>query len=59
MLSWLGEEAAAQRLLTCVESVTERGIVTRDLGGKANTKEVTEAVCEEIRASFRTQKQVS
>lgn len=52
MLAWLGEKDAADRLMTCVESVCERGVVTKDLGGTANTKEVTDAVCEEIKASF-------
>ena len=52
MLAWLGEKDAADRLMACVESVCERGIVTKDLGGTANTKEVTDAVCEEIKASF-------
>ncbi|KAF2721005.1 tartrate dehydrogenase [Polychaeton citri CBS 116435] len=52
MLRWLGEEDAADRLLECVENVCGRGILTRDLGGEAGTKEVTEAVCAEVRQSF-------
>jgi len=52
MLSWLGEKDAADKLMVCVEDVCARGIVTKDLGGSANTKEVTDAVCEEIKASF-------
>jgi len=52
MLSWLGEKEAADKLMVCVENVCARGIVTKDLGGSSNTKEVTEAVCEEIKASF-------
>lgn len=48
MLNWLGEEAAAQKLMQCVESVCEKGILTADLGGNAKTKEVTAAVVEEI-----------
>ncbi|OJJ34117.1 hypothetical protein ASPWEDRAFT_173546 [Aspergillus wentii DTO 134E9] len=48
-LEWLGEGAAAKKLLYCVENVCERGILTGDLGGKATTKEVTDAVVEEIR----------
>jgi isocitrate/isopropylmalate dehydrogenase len=48
MLAWLGETEAAKQLLECVEAVCERGIVTQDLGGKATTIEVTNAVCEEI-----------
>jgi len=48
MLIWLGEEDAAKTIMDCVEAVTERGIRTRDLGGSAGTKEVTEAVCAEL-----------
>ncbi|RMZ86945.1 hypothetical protein DV736_g5829, partial [Chaetothyriales sp. CBS 134916] len=49
MLAWLGEEEAAKYLLDCVEKVTENGIATTDLGGSNTTKDVTQAVCEEIR----------
>lgn len=52
MLKWLGEEAASDRLLECVETVCGQGILTKDLGGSANTKEVTAAVCEQIRKSY-------
>jgi isocitrate/isopropylmalate dehydrogenase len=48
MLIWMGEEQAAKNLMDSVEVVTERGIRTRDLGGSAGTKEVTEAVCMEL-----------
>jgi isocitrate/isopropylmalate dehydrogenase len=48
MLAWLGEEGAAKKLMESVESVTERGVATRDLGGKASTNEVTDAVCAEL-----------
>jgi isocitrate/isopropylmalate dehydrogenase len=48
MLAWLGEEQAAKKLMESVETVTERSIATRDLGGQAGTKEVTDAVCEEL-----------
>jgi isocitrate/isopropylmalate dehydrogenase len=53
MLAWLGEEQAAKRLMETVETVTERGIATRDLGGKAETQEVTDAVCEELEKIYR------
>jgi isocitrate/isopropylmalate dehydrogenase len=49
MLRWLGEEDAADKLLEAVEVVSGNGVLTRDLGGSANTKEVTDAVCKEIR----------
>jgi isocitrate/isopropylmalate dehydrogenase len=48
MLRWLGEEDVADKLLEAVEVVSGNGILTRDLGGSANTKEVTDAVCKEI-----------
>jgi isocitrate/isopropylmalate dehydrogenase len=48
MLKWLGEEKAGDALLDIVESVCEKGIMTKDLGGAATTVEVTDAVCEEI-----------
>ena len=54
MLRWLGEESAADELMKCVESVCGRGILTRDLGGTAGTREVTEAVCTEIREAYST-----
>lgn len=49
MLAWLGQEEAAKQLIDCVESVCEQGVLTRDLGGKATTKEVTDAVVAEIK----------
>lgn len=49
MLAWLGEKDAADKLMEVVESVTGKGIVTADLGGKATTKEVTAAVVAEIK----------
>lgn len=48
MLAWIGEEDAKAKLMQCIENVCEKGILTRDLGGKADTKDVTKAVCEEI-----------
>jgi tartrate dehydrogenase/decarboxylase/D-malate dehydrogenase len=45
MLDHLGEPAAGRRLMSAVESVTASGVRTRDLGGTANTEEVTRAVC--------------
>ncbi|KAJ6511407.1 hypothetical protein C8R47DRAFT_1296377 [Mycena vitilis] len=39
---------AADCLMEAITNVSEKGIKTRDLGGKSNTKEVTDAVCEEI-----------
>jgi tartrate dehydrogenase/decarboxylase/D-malate dehydrogenase len=44
MLDHLGEAEAAARLMKAVEQVTGAGILTPDVGGSANTKQVTEAV---------------
>jgi tartrate dehydrogenase/decarboxylase/D-malate dehydrogenase len=51
MLEHLGEREAAARLMSAVERVTEAGILTPDVGGTANTRQVTEAVCEAIAGS--------
>jgi len=48
MLKWLGERDAGDLLLEVAETVCEKGIMTRDLGGTATTIEVTNAVCAEI-----------
>ncbi|KAI1274743.1 tartrate dehydrogenase/decarboxylase ttuC [Xylaria sp. FL0933] len=52
MLAWLGEKDASQKLLDSVERVCEKGIVTADLGGTAKTADVTQAVIEDIAASY-------
>ncbi|PWS36629.1 tartrate dehydrogenase [Falsiroseomonas bella] len=45
MLEHLGEGDAARRLMRAVEAVTARGeVLTPDLGGRATTAEVTDAV---------------
>lgn len=45
MLEHLGEDAAAQRVMAAIETVTASGQhMPPDLGGTANTREVTEAV---------------
>jgi len=49
MLEHLGEEAAARELMAAIEAVTESGVHTPDLGGKATTREVTDAVLALIR----------
>src|ERR1700746_641361 len=47
MLEHLGERQAAERLMKAVEHVTaDPSLHTPDLGGKATTKQVTDAVCE-------------
>ncbi|WP_332684974.1 tartrate dehydrogenase [Bosea sp. (in: a-proteobacteria)] len=50
MLDHLGETAAAARLMRAVERVTaDPALHTPDLGGKATTRHVTEAVCAALR----------
>lgn len=50
MLEHLGETAAAARLMRAVERVTaDPALHTPDLGGKATTARVTEAVCTALR----------
>lgn len=44
MLEFLGEIKGAQSLMQAIEAVTAKQILTPDLGGKATTKEFTEAV---------------
>ena len=51
MMEHLGEDAAAARLMRAVEAVTADGVLTPDVGGKATTQEVTDAVCRAIRGS--------
>jgi tartrate dehydrogenase/decarboxylase/D-malate dehydrogenase len=50
MLEHLGEKAAAARLMRAVERVTaDPSLHTPDLGGNANTRQVTDAVCAALR----------
>jgi tartrate dehydrogenase/decarboxylase/D-malate dehydrogenase len=49
MLEHLGQKAAADRLMRAIERVTaDPALHTPDLGGKATTEEVTQAVCEAL-----------
>ncbi len=48
MLQHLGEPGAAARLMGAIEHVTRSRAFTPDLGGKATTASVTEAVCRAI-----------
>jgi tartrate dehydrogenase/decarboxylase/D-malate dehydrogenase len=52
MLEHLGEKPAAERLMRAVERVTaDPALHTPDLGGKATTRQVTNAVCAALRAA--------
>jgi tartrate dehydrogenase/decarboxylase/D-malate dehydrogenase len=47
-----GQKPAADRFLKAVERATaNKSLHTPDLGGKATTKQVTEAVCETLRSA--------
>jgi len=50
MLEHLGEMAAATRLMRAIERVTaDKTLHTPDLGGRATTRQVTDAVCDALR----------
>jgi len=52
MLEHLGELDAAKRVMSAIEQVTATpALHTRDLGGKATTVQVTQAVCDLLNAS--------
>jgi tartrate dehydrogenase/decarboxylase/D-malate dehydrogenase len=51
MLEHLGEADAATRLMKAIETYTATGELPRDLGGSATTRQVTQAICETIRAA--------
>jgi tartrate dehydrogenase/decarboxylase/D-malate dehydrogenase len=54
LLEHLGETDAARRVMQAIEQVTANpALHTRDLGGKATTAEVTQAVCELLSAGTR------
>jgi tartrate dehydrogenase/decarboxylase/D-malate dehydrogenase len=49
MLDFLGEAAAASALMAAIEGVTGEGrVLTRDLGGKAGTREFTDEVLKRL-----------
>jgi tartrate dehydrogenase/decarboxylase / D-malate dehydrogenase len=55
MLEHLGEREAARRAMRAIEQLTANPkLHTRDLGGSATTREVTEAVCAQVRAAAGT-----
>ena len=48
MLEHLGEAKAAARLMAAIEKVTQNKVFTPDLGGRATTRQVTEAVLDAL-----------
>ena len=56
LLEHLGETEAAKRVMSAIEGVTSNpALHTRDLGGKATTAEVTQAVCSQVAAASQRQ----
>jgi tartrate dehydrogenase/decarboxylase/D-malate dehydrogenase len=49
MLEHLGEVEASRRLMKAIEAVTGAGLQTPDLGGRATTRGITDAVCDALR----------
>jgi len=49
MLDFLGESNAATLITFAVKQATRRGVLTPDIGGTMNTRDVTEAVISQIR----------
>lgn len=48
MLEHLGEKTAAERLMAAIERLTATGVHSQDLGGTATTRELTQAICDDI-----------
>ena len=49
MLEHLGEDAAAKQMMQAIESITaDQSLHTRDLGGRATTMQVTQALCDRL-----------
>lgn len=48
MLENLGEATAAEHLMAAIERLTASGLQTKDLGGTATTRDVTQAICSDI-----------
>jgi tartrate dehydrogenase/decarboxylase/D-malate dehydrogenase len=54
LLEHIGEPAASRQLMEAIEAVTATpALHTRDLGGKASTADVTQAVCRQLAAAAR------
>lgn len=60
LLEHLGEKVAAKQLMQAIESVTANpALHTRDLGGKATTREVTHAVCALLTNNVQAQRRAA
>lgn len=51
MLDHFGEVELGQKVLDAIEAVIGEGIKTKDIGGTASTKEVTDAICDRLKKS--------
>ncbi|MFD1673945.1 tartrate dehydrogenase [Alicyclobacillus fodiniaquatilis] len=49
MLDHFGDTDIAQKLLDILQDVTAEGVKTPDIGGRATTQEVTEAICNKLK----------
>ena len=49
MLEHLGQRQAAGMIVRAIEQTLRQGVLPVDLGGKANTAEITEAVVKNVR----------
>ena len=52
MLEFLGQEKAAQSLMTAIETVTALKFLTADLGGKATTEQFTDTVIDNLASAI-------
>jgi isocitrate/isopropylmalate dehydrogenase len=48
MLAWIGEPDSAASVMSAVINACRDGKVTADMGGSLSTKEVTDAICNEL-----------
>ena len=51
MLTWLGEDRSASRIMRAVTAIVEQGVLTKDLGGSASMLEVRDAVLQNLSRS--------
>lgn len=59
MVRWLGRgelDQTADLLMDAIENVSDSGVRTRDMGGQATTKEVTDAVSKEVEKLISSKK---
>lgn len=52
MLSWVGEQKAADTIMEAIGQVCEEKKVTADLGGTLNTMQAAAAICDAVSKKF-------